>query len=84
MSKQMLTLKLRPEEATLSRVRQRLNLSAAEVDSKFGVVNIDPKRNLYTILVEEEAARRVSKTSGVKGPFSNPKIETFGPPKKKK
>lgn len=80
----MLTLKLHPEDATLSQICQRLNLSATEVDSEFGVVNIDPKRNLYTILVEEEAARRVSTAPEVKGPFSNPKIETFGPPKKKK
>ena len=83
MSKQMLTLKLHPDEATLSQVCQRLNLSADEVDSEFGVVNIDPKRNLYTILVEEEAARRVSGTPDVEGPFSNPKIEPFGPPTKK-
>jgi len=83
MSKQMMTLKLHPKEATLARVCQRLNLSADEVDSEFGVVNIDPKRNLYTILVEEEAARRVSGAPEVEGPFSNPKIEPFGPPEKK-
>jgi hypothetical protein len=83
MSKQMITLKLHPKEATLSQVRRRLGLTSEEVDTAFGVVNIDPKRNLYTILVEEEAARRVSGRPEVKGPFSNPKIETFGPPKKK-
>ncbi len=83
MAKQMLTLKLRPKEATLSKVMKRLNLSSEEIDSEFGVVNIDPKRNLYTILVEEEAAKRVSGAPDVKGPFSNPKIEPFGPPKKR-
>jgi hypothetical protein len=83
MAKQMLTLKLHPKEATLSKVSKRLNLSPEEIDSAFGVVNIDPKRNLYTILVDEEAARRVSGVPEVKGPFSNPKIEPFGPPKKK-
>jgi hypothetical protein len=83
MSKQMLTIKLRANEATLSKVCKRLNLSADEVDSEFGVVNIDPKRNLYTILVEEEAARRVSGMPEVEGPFSNPKIEPFGPQRKK-
>jgi hypothetical protein len=83
MPKQMITLKLDPTEATLNQVYQKLGLSSDEVDSAFGVVNIDPKRNLYTILVEEEAARKVSGRPEVKGPFSNPKIETFGPPKKK-
>jgi len=83
MAKQMLTLKLPPKEATLSKVSKRLNLSSEEIDLEFGVVNIDPKHNLYAILVEEEAARRVSRAPKVKGPFSNPKIEPFGPPKKK-
>ena len=83
MAKQMLTLKLPPREATLSKVSKRLNLSSEEIDSEFGVVNIDPKHNLYAILVEEEAARRVSGAPEVKGPFSNPKIEPFGPETKK-
>jgi hypothetical protein len=83
MPKQMLTLTLPPEEATLSQVRRRLNLSADEIDSEFGVVLIDPKRNLYTILVEEEAVHKVSGRPEVKGPFSNPRIEPFGPPRKK-
>ena len=83
MAKQMLTLKLSPKEATLSKVSKQLNLSSEEIDAEFGIVNIDPKRNLYAVLVEEEAARRVGRAPGVEGPFSNPKIEPFGLEKKK-
>ncbi len=83
MSKQMLTLRLHPAEATLPKICKKLNLSAEEVDSDFGVVNIDPKKDLYTILVEEEAASRISGSPGVEGPFSNPKIEPLGPATKK-
>jgi hypothetical protein len=80
MGKEMLTVKLKPNEATLPAVRRKLKLLPEDIDHDFGVVNIDPKQNLYAILVEPTAARRASKQDGIEGPFSNPKIETFGPP----
>jgi len=80
MAKEMLTLQLRPGEATLSSVCRKLNLRSEDVDHEFGVVNIDPQKNLYAILVEPAAAQKASAEPGVAGPFSNPRIETFGPP----
>jgi hypothetical protein len=82
MGKVMLTLKCAPEDRDLAKLRQQLNLSPEEVDAGFGVVVIDPKKNLCTILIEESAASRISGQPGVKGPFANPTIEPFGPPQK--
>ena len=77
----MLTLELDPQEATVSRVAVRLGLEPGEIDAEFGVVAIDPDNHLYTVLVEERASERVAGQPGVEGPFSNPRIEPFGPPR---
>ena len=80
MGKVMVTLKCGPKDRDLSKVREQLKLAPDEIDTNFGVVVIDPKQNLCTILVEEEAASRITGAPGVKGPYSNPIIEPFGPP----
>jgi hypothetical protein len=76
----MLTLELAPGEATTATVRRKLGLRSGELDPSFGIVEIDPRKNLYTVLVDEKAAERVIGQPGVKGPHSNPPIEPFGPP----
>ena len=82
MATRMLTLRLDPTEATLARVRAKFGLAPHEVDSKFGVVDLAPGQKRYAILVDEAAAARLEGSEGIEGPFSNPKIETFGPPRK--
>jgi len=77
MAKQMVTLKLDPAQATLGAVKDRLGLKDDEVDPSFGVVSIDPAAGTYAVLVEDEAAGRVSESDEVSGPFSNPAIDTF-------
>ncbi len=71
----MVSLQLDPEGASLEEVRRLLGLREDEVDPRFGVVNIDPNKHLYTILVEQEAAERVRHAAPVRGVFSNPRIE---------
>ena len=80
MAKVMVTLRLEPEQASLPEVRRLLGLAPEEVDPAFGVVNISPAEHLYTILVEEAAAARVSDADQVEGVFSNPRVEPYGPP----
>ncbi len=82
MSKLMLTVKVDPERATLDGIRQRLGVGEDEIDSDFGVVNIDPEEDLYAIMVDEQTAERLSDEPDVKGPYANPKIEPFGPPRR--
>lgn len=79
MAKYMITLRLDPAEANLAAVSRKLNLNN-EIDPNFGVVSINPAENLYAILVDEAAATKLQGREGVKGPYSNPKIEPYGPP----
>jgi hypothetical protein len=82
MAKLLLTLTRDPADASLDAVKRDLGLTDEDIDDEFGVVNIDPNGHRYAILVEERAAGRVGKGPGVEGPFANPRIEPFGPPKR--
>ena len=77
----MMTVELDPEAATVAKAAERLGVAQEQIDAEFGVVNIDPEQNLYTVLVDEQAAAGASDRPGVEGPFSNPRIEPFGPPR---
>jgi hypothetical protein len=77
----MVTLHLTAAEATLPQVLAKLGLSPHEVDPGFGLVSLDPDKRLYAILADERVAARIEGHASVQGTFSNPKIETFGPPK---
>ena len=76
----MVTVKLAPSDAELSKVCAKLGLGASEIDSNFGVVTLNAAEHLYAILVDEAVANRIEGTEGVVGTYSNPRIETFGPP----
>jgi hypothetical protein len=77
----MLTVELDPAEATVDKAAERLGIERDRIDAEFGVVSIDPEQNLYTVLVDEQVAAQAAERPGVEGPFSNPRIEPFGPPK---
>ena len=79
MAKVMLTTKL-AANATFEDAVRRLGVDESLVDRDFGLVNIDPEQHLYAVLVDESAATGAATRAGVNGPFSNPKIETLGPP----
>ncbi|GIH73656.1 hypothetical protein [Planobispora longispora] len=75
----LVTVRLQPG-ATLAQAMDRLGLSEEEVDTGYGLVLLDPAQNLYALRVTEAAARRVGGTTG-EGPYSDPPIEPFGPPR---
>lgn len=76
-----MTVKLDPAHASVEDVIRKLDLSDGQIDRDFGVVNVDPKRQLYAVMVEAAAAERLSRRPDVAGPYANPTIEPFGPPR---
>ena len=60
---------------------ERLGLAPDEVDADFGLVPIDPERDLYVRRVTASAALRGAGMPDVEGPFSAPRIEDYGAPR---
>ena len=82
MAKVMMTLRLDPEEANLASITRKFKLAPGEIDRDFGVVGLSPEDHLYAILVDEAAGAKLGGVEGVSGPYSNPRIEPFGPPQR--
>jgi hypothetical protein len=61
-------------------VQRKLELDDEQLDPDFGVVEIDPVQHQYAVLVDEDVAAKVAEAPEVEGPFSNPRVEPFGPP----
>lgn len=61
---------------TLQDIVVRYGLAEDEIDTQFGVVEIDPNNSLYLILVEHSAAPKIVSTDNwkVQGAYSNPRI----------
>lgn len=69
-------------EPTIEQIQQQYGFEQGEIDTKYGVIEIDPDDHLYTIKVNPQAAQRVYEKSGhnfsaQEGAFSNPRIEPF-------
>lgn len=102
MTKVMVTIATDGPAPSLDEVRERYGLAGGDLDERFGVVDIAPGQGLYTVLVEQDAAGRITdaatpgsrSTDGeatdgeattdgdwdASGPYSDPRIEPFGPP----
>ena len=78
----MMTIQWPQGQPSLEGIQQLFSLSDDEVDRDFGLIEVDPAEHLFTFLVEEASAAKVQPGAGytVSGPFSNPRIEPFGPP----
>ncbi|MGW3210248.1 hypothetical protein [Streptomyces sp. NPDC001135] len=70
-----------PAGATLQDALRRYGLTPDQVDETYGLVSVDPAQDLYALLVSEEAATRLTGSTGVSGPFADPPIEPYGPPR---
>lgn len=70
-----------PAGATLPDALSRYGLAPDEVDQEYGLVSVDPAQGLYALLVDEDAAARLTGSPGVSGPYADPPIEPYGPPR---
>ncbi len=62
---------------TLADAAQRLGVDPADCDPEFGVVAINPDRQLYSVRVD--AKKLPEGEGGENGPFSDPPIVPMGP-----
>jgi hypothetical protein len=84
MSKVMVNICCPDHVPTLKEVEERFGLAPCDLDRDFGIIEIDPRQHLFTILVEPGVAERMktSKMGGgwrVEGPFANLPIAPTGP-----
>jgi hypothetical protein len=82
----MFTIESPSGPPSLSEAARKLHVDQHDLDESFGVVLVDPKKHIYTVLVNEDAAGHVRApgSSSVKGPYSNPGIGIYGPPESEK
>jgi len=72
MAGQIFTIE-RPDKPTLAEAAAALHVAVEALDAKFGVITVDPRRGLHTVLVHGEVPEELA--SGFSGPYSNPRIE---------
>ena len=58
---------------------EEFKINESEIDPHFGVIDLDPEKDLYCTMITKEAAERIGVKLDVKGPFSNTRIGPFGP-----
>lgn len=82
----MLQFRHKGQPPSLEDARRLFGLKPGEIDTAFGVIAVDPREGIYTVLVAETASERVRAVFAsrppdpVEGVFANTRIEPFGPP----
>jgi hypothetical protein len=66
---------------TLEEIEERFGIDPDGVDRRFGVVEVDPDDHLFTLRLEAAEAAKLGSGQGAEGPFSDPEIAAFGPPR---
>ena len=74
----LITVDLGDKPATLESVAQALTLETSDFDQSFGVVTIDAGRVAVRVRADKVGP---TPPAGASGPFSDPRIEPFGPPR---
>ena len=85
MQKLLFSIKWEDGQPSTEQICEKYGFEPQEIDSQYGIIEIDPEDNLFSILVDQEAAQRVREQlgdddEGIDGPFSNARIAPFGPP----
>ena len=80
----MMTIAGWHELPSIERVAADLSVPLCAIDAQFGVILVDPKRDIYAVRVDvDQLPEEIQSEFIVSGPFSDPKIAPFGPPKTK-
>jgi hypothetical protein len=81
---ELMTLNAVRGKPSLEDAARQIGVGVEDLDSGFGIVPIDPEAGKYAVQVRAGKVRsqpRRRKARGYQGPWSNPKIAPFGPPK---
>jgi hypothetical protein len=79
--KALMTVQSENGPPTLEAAARQLGVVMEAVDASYGVVPIDPKRGLYSVQVDAaQLPNELPTDEPYRGPFSNPRIESFGKP----
>lgn len=66
---------------TRSVAAEQLGIAAADINPDYGVVLIDPDKNMYAVMVRADRLPSGGEPQNpYSGPFSDPRIEPFGGP----
>jgi hypothetical protein len=76
-----MTVRSKDGPPTIEDAARQLGVPVVAVDRVFGVVTIDPKQGLYSVQVDAAQLPADASSDDFSGPFSNPRIEPFGPPR---
>jgi hypothetical protein len=76
----LMTVEMPGAEASMDRAASELGVAVEDLDSAFGVVPIDPACSKYAVQVRADKVPTETRPEGEhRGPWSNAKIEPFGP-----
>lgn len=76
--KALILVEATPETATIAFAANQLGVPVEAIDGDFGVVLVDPKKRLYTVLVDASSLPdNFASQDPFRGPFSNPRIGPF-------
>lgn len=77
----LMTVVVHGEPPDLARAATELGVAVEDMDGAFGVVPIDPERCRYAVQVRADKVPPESRDASGEygGPWSNSKIEPFGP-----
>ena len=66
---------------SLAEAAAALHRPVGDLDASYGVIAIDPRRGLYTVRAKTAAEPHPQMEPEASGPFSDPQIAPFGPPR---
>jgi hypothetical protein len=78
----LMTVNLEKRKPSLPAAAVELGVSVEDFDTAFGLVPLDPDRELYAVKVRRDALPEGKRGEEYRGPYSNPKIASFGLSKK--
>ncbi len=79
----MMTIAGWHEPPSIERVSADLSVPLCAFDTQFGVILVDPKRDIYAVRVDlDQMPETIQSEFIVSGPFSDPKIAPFGSPQR--